>query len=446
MPINEHSGGDGNGFYRVTPSKGTSGRIRVPGDKSISHRAVMMASLAKGTSEIRGFLPSSDCLGTLLAFSMMGVKTERISDHHVRVTSPGAQDLLEPQNILDLGNSGTAVRLLLGILAGSSFHSILTGDESLRSRPMGRVTEPLSLMGARIDGVANGKRLPLAIRGTKLSPISFQNEKKSAQVKSAILFAGLSAEGRTTVIGTVATRNHTEKMLPMFGATVVVGEKERTVYPGKLSPLDFTVPGDLSSAAFFMVLALITPKADLTIEGVGLNPTRTAIIRILQMMGGKIDATPTSTDGEPVGTVHIQSSSLHGIDVPTELIPQAIDEIPVLAVAASFASGRTLIRNAAELRVKESDRIAAICRALSSVGVSISELPDGMSIEGDGPEPRIHGAEVDSHNDHRITMSMAVLGSRLPHGETLLIRGTDFVSTSFPNFVELFNRISGQSG
>ena len=444
MPIDEYSGGQKNGYYRVTPSKGVFGRIRVPGDKSISHRAVMMASLAEGTSEIHGFLPSSDCLGTLLAFSLMGVKTERISENHLKITSPGALALSEPQTVLDLGNSGTAVRLLLGILAGSGFHSIVTGDDSLRSRPMGRVTEPLALMGARIDGVANGKRLPLAIRGTRLTPITFVNEKKSAQVKSSILLAGLSADGPTTVIEPVATRDHTEQMLPMFGATVVVREKERTVYPGRLSPLDFTVPGDLSSAAFFIVLALITPGADLTIEGVGLNPTRTAIIRILELMGGKIRTTLSTGKGEPVGTIHIQSSSLEGIEVPEELIPQAIDEIPVLAVAASFAKGRTIIKNAAELRVKESDRITAICRALSSAGIAITELPDGMIVEGCGPEPKIHGAEIDSHNDHRITMSMVVLGSRLPPGETLLIHGTDFVATSFPNFADLFNQIVGK--
>ena len=444
MPIDEYSGGQKNGYYRVTPSKGVFGRIRVPGDKSISHRAVMMASLAEGTSEIHGFLPSSDCLGTLLAFSLMGVKTERISENHLKITSPGALALSEPQTVLDLGNSGTAVRLLLGILAGSGFHSIVTGDDSLRSRPMGRVTEPLALMGARIDGVANGKRLPLAIRGTRLAPITFVNEKKSAQVKSSILLAGLSADGPTTVIEPVATRDHTEQMLPMFGATVVVREKERTVYPGRLSPLDFTVPGDLSSAAFFIVLALITPGADLTIEGVGLNPTRTAILRILELMGGKIRTTLSTGKGEPVGTIHIQSSSLEGIEVPEELIPQAIDEIPVLAVAASFAKGRTIIKNAAELRVKESDRITAICRALSSAGIAITELPDGMIVEGCGPEPKIHGAEIDSHNDHRITMSMVVLGSRLPPGETLLIHGTDFVATSFPNFADLFNQIVGK--
>jgi 3-phosphoshikimate 1-carboxyvinyltransferase len=444
MPIDETSGGQGNGTYRVIPSKGLSGRIRVPGDKSISHRAVMMASLAEGTSEILGFLPSSDCLATLLAFSMMGVQTERISETQVKITSPGAQALSEPQNILDLGNSGTAVRLMLGILAGSSFHTVVTGDESLRSRPMGRVTQPLLLMGARIDGVSGGTRLPLAIRGTTLRSIIFQNEKKSAQVKSAILLAGLSADGPTTVIEPVPTRDHTEQMLPMFGGRVVVGEKERTVYPGRLSPLNFTVPGDLSSAAFFIVLALITPGSDLTIEGVGLNPTRTAIIRILRLMGGKIETNITGGKGEPVGTIHVQSSSLEGIEVPEELIPQAIDEIPVLSVAASFARGRTVIKNAAELRVKESDRITAICRALASTGVGISELPDGLIIEGGGPEPGIHGAEIDSHNDHRITMSMAVLGSRLPAGENLIIRGTDFVATSFPGFVALFNRVSGQ--
>jgi 3-phosphoshikimate 1-carboxyvinyltransferase len=443
MPIDEYSGGQRNGSYRVTSSKSVSGCIRVPGDKSISHRAVMMASLAMGTSEIHGFLPSSDCLGTLLAFSLMGVRTERSSENHVRISSPGAISLTEPQTVLDLGNSGTAVRLLLGILAGTNFHSVVTGDDSLRSRPMGRVTEPLSLMGASIDGVANGKRLPLAIRGRKLKAITFLNEKKSAQVKSSILLAGLSADGPTTVIEPVATRDHTELMLPMFGATCTVRGNEKTVHPGPLSPLDFTVPGDLSSAAFFMVLGLITPGASLTIEGVGLNPTRTAIIRILQLMGGKIQVTTMESQGEPVGTLHIQASSLEGIEVPEELIPQAIDEIPVLAVAAAFAKGRTIIKNASELRVKESDRITAICQALSSTGISVTELPDGLIVEGGGPAPKIHGAEIESHNDHRITMSMVVLGSRLPPGETLLIHGTDFVATSFPGFVELFNKTAG---
>ncbi len=453
MPIDEEIGGEHHGRYRVTASGPATGTLRVPGDKSISHRAVMMASLSRGTSEIKGFLPSSDCLGTLNAFSLMGVDTCRLSDDHLRITSPGMKELPEPETILDLGNSGTAVRLLLGILAGSGFHSIVTGDDSLRTRPMGRVTEPLTRMGARIDGVDHGKRLPLAIRGTSLTGMTYENVKKSAQVKSAILLAGLQAEGRTTVIEPVRTRDHTERMIPYFGGTVIVDGLSATVLPGSLTSRDIEVPGDISSAAFFIVRALVTPGSDLTIQGVGLNPTRTAILDILRMMGGRIEtvtnhqkATSGLPEGEPSGTIRIRESTLTAIDVPEELIPQAIDEIPVLAVACAFATGRTVIRNAAELRVKESDRITAICRALSSVGITVRELPDGLEIEGQGQNPSLHGATVNSHNDHRITMSMAVLGSRLPPGETLVITGTDFVGTSFPGFVTLFNGPEGDAG
>lgn len=443
--LTEEKGGPDQGRMTIRGCRHVRGTVTVPGDKSISHRSVILGGMAEGTTRITGFLPSDDCLNTLKAFQHLGVVINRQEASTVFMESPGYQGLSEPSDVLDFGNSGTAVRLMCGVLAGASFFSVLTGDKSLRTRPMARVTDPLKKMGARIDGPDQGKRLPLALRGTPLSGIFHFNSHKSAQVKSAILLAGINARGQTSVEEPVATRDHTERMIPVFGGTVHRDRQTATVQPGILKGCSVHVPGDFSSAAFFLVLALITPGSSLRLEGVGLNPTRTALLPILNAMGARsVQVTPSdpaSIAGEPHGTLDIGFSELSGIDVPPEWIPNAIDEIPVLAAAAACAHGTTRIRGAAELRVKESDRIRGICEALSAVGVAVEEFPDGLSIRGQGPQPRLRGALVQSLNDHRIAMSMAVLGTRLPAGEQIGILGTDYISTSFPGFREILNRV-----
>ncbi len=445
--LTENPGGKNHGSLTVRRSQKVEGTLCVPGDKSISHRAVILGSMAEGKSRISGFLPSDDCLGTIEAFRKLGVHAKRSSDTDIRIDSPGFSGLREPGDILDFGNSGTAVRLMTGVLSPSSFFAVLTGDESLRSRPMGRVTDPLKTMGARIDGPQDGRNLPLAIRGSRLRGIHHVNTNKSAQVKSSLLLAGLNAEGPTSVEEPVPTRDHTERMIPFFGGTVRRdGTGSVTVLPGPLKGREISVPGDFSSAAFFIVLALINPDSRIRLENVGLNPTRTAFMKILDAMGVRslgVKETASGTGTEPTGTLDVSFSEFNGIDIPAEWIPNAIDEIPALSVLAVFARGTTRIRGAAELRVKESDRIRSMCESLSAVGVSVEEFPDGLSIHGQGPEPRLSGGKVDSRNDHRIAMSMSVLGSRLPPGVTLSIEGTDFISTSFPGFGDLYNRITG---
>lgn len=444
MILEERRGGALHGTYRVERATSIAGEIRPPGDKSISHRAVIFGSIAKGKTEITGFLDSADCEGTLRAFLSMGVRAERLSPHHLILESPGLPDLAEPSEVLDFGNSGTAVRLMTGLLAGVPGFRVLTGDESLRSRPMRRVTEPLSRMGAVIDGRREGSLLPLAIRGGPLTSIKYDNHHRSAQVKSAILLAGLSANGPTTVIEPVQTRDHTERLLPRFGGRVETGEGGVTVWPSELSGTSLSVPGDISSAAFFMALALLVPESRLTLTNVGLNPTRTAFLEILSLMGARIDPCfdPAGTGSEPFGTLEISFAELKGISVPLSMIPSAIDEIPILAVLAAFAAGRTEIRGAGEIRVKESDRISAMVSALRTVGVEVQEYPDGLAVVGEGADRRLRGGQIDSRHDHRIAMSMAVLATRLPPGDTLLITGTDFVETSFPGFPSLFNAVA----
>lgn len=446
MILEEKRGGDHHGFYRVRRAGNVRGEIRPPGDKSVSHRAVIFGGMAKGRTEITGFLDSADCEGTLRAFVSMGVHLDRISAHHLLLESPGLYGLSEPADILDFGNSGTAVRLMTGVLAGAPGFRVLTGDQSLRSRPMRRIAEPLCLMGAAIDGRDNGGRLPLAIRGRQLSAIRYENIHRSAQVKSAILLAGLSADAPTTVMETIPSRDHTERLLPRFGGRVETREGEITVWPGGLSGADVLVPGDFSSAAFFLALALITPGSSLTLLNVGLNPTRTAFLDILSLMGATLSIVRTDRGegeaGEPAGTVSVGFGELSGCSVPLSMIPSAIDEIPILAVLAAFASGKTEIRGAGELRVKESDRISAIVEALTTVGVEVEEYPDGLTVHGQGPLARFHGGRIDSRHDHRIAMSLAILGTRLPEGESLLISGTDFVETSFPGFPDLLNSVA----
>lgn len=443
--LTERPGGTPRGEIAVRRSLKVGGNLTVPGDKSISHRAVILGGMAEGTTRISGFLPSDDCLGTLEAFRKLGVAVDRPGDTEVRIDSPGFSGLKEPGDILDFGNSGTAVRLMTGVLSPSAFFSVLTGDDSLRTRPMGRVTDPLRSMGAQIDGPREGRCLPLAVRGSRLRGIHHVNTHKSAQVKSAILLAGLNAEGPTTVEEPVPTRDHTERMIPLFGGTLRRTGNLATVQPGSLKGRDVSVPGDFSSAAFFIALALVNPGSRILMDSIGLNPTRSAFLKILDAMGVRsiqVKETPSGAGTEPVGTLDVSHSDLQGIDIPPEWIPNAIDEIPVLAALAVFARGITRIRGASELRVKESDRIRSMCEALAAVGVRVEEFPDGLAIHGQGPDPRLSGGRIDSKNDHRIAMSMAVVGSRLPEGETLTIEGTDFISTSFPGFVDLYNRIT----
>ncbi|EQD25085.1 MAG: hypothetical protein D084_Lepto4C00261G0002 [Leptospirillum sp. Group IV 'UBA BS'] len=444
MILSESRGGALHGTYRVERATSVSGEIRPPGDKSVSHRAVIFGSIASGKTEITGFLDSADCERTLPGFLSMGVRAERLSPHHLILESPGLRNLTEPPDILDFGNSGTAVRLMTGLLSGVLGFRVLTGDASLRARPMRRVTEPLSRMGATIDGRNAGSLLPLAVRGGPLCPIEYDNHHRSAQVKSAILLAGLSANGPTTVLEPLQTRDHTERLLPRFGGRVEIGQNRVTVWPSELFGTEISVPGDISSAAFFIAMALLVPGSRLLLSNVGLNPTRTAFLEILSLMGARIGLSPdpAGTGSEPFGTLDVSFGTLKGVSVPLAMIPSAIDEIPILAVLAAFAEGTTEIRGAGELRVKESDRIAAMVAALRTVGVGVEEYPDGLAVFGEGPDRRLRGGRIDSRHDHRIAMAMAVLATRLPPGDSLVITGTDFVETSFPGFPSLFNSVA----
>jgi 3-phosphoshikimate 1-carboxyvinyltransferase len=416
-------------FLEVHPSGPLRGELRVPGDKSISHRAVMLAALAEGTSAIHNLLLGEDVLHTCAAFRAMGVKIEPRESWH-EVYGAGLEGLQPPAGLLDCGNSGTSMRLLAGILAGQKFNTLLTGDKSLSSRPMGRVIEPLTLMGAKITATPK-KTAPLSIEGQPLQAIRYELPVASAQVKSAILLAGLFASGRTEVIEKAPTRDHTERMLRGFGANLTV-EGEVIALEGrpKLQAGVIEVPGDLSSAAFFLVAALIVPGSELVVRGVGVNPTRTGILDILQAMGADLcRENERELCGEPVADLRARASALRGVSVDGALIPRAIDEFPILCVAGAYARGRTEIRGAAELRVKESDRIATMALELSRMGAKVSEQADGLVIEGGGG---LEGAAVDSHGDHRVAMALAV-GGLLARGRTR-VKDTACIATSFPDF------------
>ena len=423
----------------VTPARQLTGRITVPGDKSISHRAVMIGALARGTTEINGFLRGKDCFSTIRCVRALGVPV-KINNDTVTVHGRGLHGLCEPQAVLHVGNSGTTIRLLAGILAGQPFSSVLTGDASIRRRPMGRVTRPLREMGAEIIGRDDGNLAPLAIRGGNLKPFSYALPVASAQVKSALLLAGLYTPGWTEIREPVLSRNHTELMLASCGAIV---ERDGNVVRVKGGPAltgqKVMVPGDISSAAFFMVAGLIVPRAKIIIETVGLNPTRSGIIAALREMGAKIRLSDQRTvAGEEMGTVEVESSDLRGITVGGEIIPRLIDEIPVLAVAALFARGVTEIRDAAELKVKESNRIAAICEGLSRLGGRVEELPDGLRIRGGHP---LTGAVCRSFSDHRIAMALVVAGLAAA-GETV-IEDAEAINISFPAFAATMERLKG---
>lgn len=424
--------------YSTSPATGIRGEIAVPGDKSISHRSIMLGSIARGTTTVRGFLRGEDNIATLNAFRAMGIVIDDDGET-LRIAGKGLHGLAEPADILDCGNSGTSMRLLTGLLAPQRFYSVLTGDRYLRRRPMRRVVEPLSRMGATIFGREGGEKAPLAIVGHELAGITYDSPVASAQVKSALMLAGLYAAGETRVSEPHLSRDHSERMFRHFGAAIEAGPSGVVVHGGQeLEGRDIVVPGDISSAAFFMVAALIVPGSELLIRGVGVNPTRTGIIDILTAMGGSIELLDRrECSGEPVADLLVRSSRLKGVEIAGEVVTRAIDEFPVICVAAALAEGRTVIREARELRVKETDRIAAMATNLRAAGATITETPDGMEIEGG---ERLTGCTVESFGDHRIAMSMLVAGLVATGGVT--VNDTGCIETSFPSFISLLTGVA----
>jgi len=416
--------------FNLLPGGTVSGEARVPGDKSISHRSVMLGALAEGPTRVSGFLEGEDALATVAAFRAMGVVIDGPDDGRVRIEGVGLRGLRAPQEALDCGNSGTSMRLLCGLLAGQSFDCELTGDDSLRRRPMGRVIEPLSRMGADITAAEAGTP-PLRIRGGRpLHGIHYDLPMASAQVKSAVLLAGLYSEGRTSVSEPAPTRDHTERMLRGFGYEVTGGQGVIALQGGgRLRGTDIDVPADISSAAFFLVAASIAPGSDLLLTHVGVNPTRTGVLNILRLMGADITLrNQREVGGEPVADIRVRHAPLRGIDIPADQVPLAIDEFPVLFIAAACAEGRTELRGAAELRVKESDRIAAMAEGLSTLGVRNEVLEDGIVIEGG----TLGGGVIHTYNDHRIAMAFAVAALRAER--EIRVLDCDHVATSFPGF------------
>ena len=425
------------------PARSLQGVVQVPGDKSISHRALLFGAIAEGTTRISGLLPAEDPLSTAACLRAMGVTISAIeAGQLVSVEGVGLDGLREPEDVLDCGNSGTTMRLMLGLLAGrSGRHFVLTGDSSLRRRPMQRVGGPLAQMGAQISGRSAGNLAPLAIQGQQLLGATIRTPVASAQVKSALVLAALTATGDTTVIEPVQSRDHSERMLRAFGAQLSVGGPgltEVTVTPGaNLRGQDVIVPGDISSAAFWLVAGAITPGADLTVQNVGLNPSRTGVLDVLEQMGARIELLNTrEVAGEPVGDLRVTHGPLQAFTIGAELIPRLVDEIPVLAVAACYAEGISRVTGAEELRVKETDRLAVMARQLGAMGARIEEFADGLTIEGGIP---LHGAEVDSETDHRVAMSLAV-AAQVAHGPTQLHR-PGAAAVSYPGFWDDLERL-----
>lgn len=425
----------------LTISSGRSlvGTLKVPGDKSVTHRAIILTALAEGASTVEGYCRGEDCLNTMRAFRALGIRIDEAADR-LTVHGKGLWGLTESTGIIDCGNSGTGIRLLAGLLAGQDFFTIVTGDESIRRRPMGRVVKPLRDMGAMIAGRKGGELAPLAITGTRLHGIDFISPVASAQVKSSLLLAGLFAEGVTRVTEPRLSRDHTERMfrflgipLKRDGQTLILQGRPALGWAGR----QVAVPGDFSAAAFFIVGATIVPGSDLTIQNVGINPTRTGLMDVMRLMGANIEVLHQREEaGEPVADLRVTSAPLKGVKIGADLIPQTIDEFPILCVAASVAQGETVITGAEELRVKESDRIATMVAELSAMGARITEKPDGMIIEGlgkAGGNGRLKpAANAQSHGDHRVAMSLAIAG--LTTGGFMTIADTGCVETSFPNF------------
>ncbi len=414
-------------FHKVKKLRGT---IKIPGDKSISHRSVMFGAIAKGRTEITGFLQGADCLSTISCFRSMGI--EIINDKHtVTVNGRGLHGLSAPDSVLDTGNSGTTTRLISGILAGQNFTSRLDGDASIRKRPMDRIIDPLRLMGADIQGDNNSSFAPLTICGSKLNGIDYVSPVASAQIKSCLLLAGLYADGKTSVTEPTLSRNHTELMLSAFGAQVSSAGCTASVFPAnELYGQKINVPGDISSAAYFIAAGLIVPDSEILIENVGINPTRDGMIKVCLAMGGSIELLNERTQGgEPVADLLVRSSSLHGTVIEGDIIPTLIDEIPVIAVLAAYADGETVIKDAAELKVKESDRIAVVTKNLSRMGADVTPADDGMTIQGGRP---LHGAKLESFMDHRIAMSFTV--AALGAEGTTSIADAGLAEISYPSY------------
>ena len=412
------------------------GEITVPGDKSISHRAVMFGSLAKGTTRITHFLEGADCLSTISCFRKMGIDIEN-NNGEILIHGKGLRGLSSPTDILDVGNSGTTTRLISGILAGQNFVSELTGDDSIQSRPMKRIMTPLLSMGADITSIKGNNCVPLRIAGHPLKAIHYDSPVASAQVKSCVLLAGMYSDGVTSVTEPVLSRNHTEIMLNYFGAQVTSEGTTASIVPEpSLHAREITVPGDISSAAYFIAAGLLVPGSEILLKNVGINPTRDGLLRVCKDMGAQITMLNVNMEGEPTADLLVRTSSLHGTTVGGEIIPTLIDEIPMIAVMAAFAEGTTVIKDAKELKVKESDRILVMAENLSRMGVDITPTDDGMIIHGGKP---LHGAEIDSHLDHRIAMSFAVAG--LICDGSLSIKGGDCVKISYPEFYEDLYRL-----
>lgn len=414
----------------ISKVKGLRGEVAVPGDKSISHRSVMFGSIAKGTTEIHNYLQGEDCLSTISCFRKMGIEIENQRDR-VLVHGKGLHGLKQPDTFLDCKNSGTTIRLISGILAAQDFQVGLTGDDSIQKRPMKRIIEPLSLMGADITSVNGNGCAPLRIAGRRLHGIHYTSKVASAQVKSAILLAGLYGDGETKVTEPCVSRNHSEIMLRYFGADVRTEGTTAVIQPAsELHGNEVFVPGDISSAAFFICAGLIIPNSQILIRNVGINPTRDGILTVCKAMGADLKILNACTDkGEPTADILVKSSSLHGTVIEGDIIPTLIDEIPMIAAMACFAQGETVIKDAAELKVKESNRLAVMVNALQSMGADVTETEDGMIIRGGKP---LHGAVIDSHMDHRIAMTFAVAGL-CADGETRVL-GAECVNISYPEF------------
>lgn len=421
----------------IAKAKSLKGEIKVPGDKSISHRGVMFGAISEGVTELTGFLDGADCRSTIGCFRAMGIDVTQEYDHVV-IHGKGLHGLSAPQQVLDVGNSGTTTRLISGILAGQSFVSTLNGDESIQKRPMGRIITPLTQMGAYIKSVKNNNCAPLEVGGVPLMPLRYDSPVASAQVKSCVLLAGLYADGVTSVTEPVVSRNHTELMLSGFGADIKSEGLTATVVGGpKLVGQKIEVPGDISSAAYFIVAGLICPNADLLIKNVNTNPTRAGIIKVAQDMGGNIELlNERIVSGEPVADIHVTTSDLHGCEVSGDIIPTLIDELPVIAVMAACASGTTVIKDAAELKVKESDRIATVTENLKNMGCDITPAEDGMIINGGKP---LTGTLIKTYLDHRIAMSFAVAGL-VADGETTF-DNEDCCCISYPDFFKTIGAI-----
>ena len=421
----------------IKRAKGLSGEVSIKGDKSISHRSIMLGSLAKGDTEVYGFLQGADCLSSIRCFSQMGIDIENDKEK-VIIHGKGLHGLSKPTDELDVGNSGTTIRLMSGILAAQDFSVNVTGDASIRKRPMERVMKPLRMMGADIKSVNDNGCAPLFINGSKLKGIHYDSPVASAQVKSSILLAGLYADGETSVTEPYVSRNHTELMLKDFGSKIVVNDKTATVFPAEeLFARRIDVPGDISSAAYFIAAGLIIAGSCVTIKNVGINPTRDGIIEVCRMMGADIVVDETDNgSAEPIADITVRTSSLKGCTIGGELIPRLIDEIPAIAVMACFAEGQTVIKDAAELKVKETNRIDTIVNNLKAMGADVIATDDGMIING-GKE--LHGADIDSKLDHRIAMSFAIAGLNAD-GETN-ITGSECVDISFPGFYDILNSI-----